>query len=76
MSEESKLESVTARVQSRRAFVKGAAKVAVTAPAAVMLLNAPAKATTIPSPYEGAGGPLGDDFLSGPNFPFGDDLAL
>ena len=46
MAEESKL---TATVQNRRAFVKTAAKVAVTAPAAAMLLNAsvkPAKAGT------------------------------
>jgi hypothetical protein len=49
MSEVSKIEAVTSQVQSRRAFVKTAAKVAVTAPAAAMLLNAsvkPAKAVT------------------------------
>jgi hypothetical protein len=47
MSEESKIEAVAARAQSRRAFVKTAAQVAVTAPAAAILLDAsvkPAKA--------------------------------
>jgi len=58
MSEESKIEAITAQVQNRRAFVKTAAKVAVTAPAAAMLLNAsvkPAKATT--EPYADTGDP-------------------
>jgi hypothetical protein len=58
MSEESKIEAITAQVQNRRAFVKTAAKVAVTAPAAAMLLNAsvkPASAQTV-NPYS-----LGDD---------------
>jgi len=43
MSEESKIEAVTAQAQSRRKFVKTAAQVAITAPAAVVLLNASAK---------------------------------
>ena len=54
MSEESKIEAFTAQVQDRRAFVKTAAKVAVTAPAAALLLNAstkPAKASV--EPYNG-----------------------
>jgi hypothetical protein len=49
MSNESKIGPAAAQAQSRRAFVKTAAQVAVTAPAAVMLLNAsakPAKAAT------------------------------
>jgi hypothetical protein len=43
MSEESKIEAVAAQAQSRRKFVKTAAQVAVTAPAAAILLNASAK---------------------------------
>jgi hypothetical protein len=43
MSEESKIETVTAQAQSRRKFVKTSAQVAVTAPAATILLNASAK---------------------------------
>jgi hypothetical protein len=60
--EESKIEAVTAQVQSRRAFVKTAAKVAVTAPAAALLLNAsvkPAMART--EPYRGNTPGPGDD---------------
>jgi hypothetical protein len=54
MSVESKIEAVTAQVQSRRAFVKTAAKVAVTAPAAAMLLNASVKpAKALVSIYSG-----------------------
>ena len=59
MSEETKIEAVSAHVQDRRAFVKTAAKVAVTAPAAAMLLNAsvkPAHADAVVNPYS-----LGDD---------------
>ena len=67
----STLGSVTARVQSRRAFVKGAAKVAVTAPAAVLLLDASAKATPIAQPYEGSDRLFGDDFAD--DFTLGDD---
>jgi len=62
MSEESKIEAITAKVQDRRAFVKTAAKVAVTAPAAAMLLNAsvkPAKASV--EPYAGDTGNPNDD---------------
>ena len=51
MSEESKIEVVTAQVQSRRQFVKTAAKVAVTAPAAAMLLNASVKPAKADQPY-------------------------
>jgi len=50
MSEETKIDAVAAKVQSRRDFVKTAAKVAVTAPAATLLLDAsakPAKATEV-----------------------------
>jgi len=53
MAEKSEIETVTAQVQTRRNFVKTAAQVAVTAPAATMLLNAsvkPAKAGTV---YQG-----------------------
>ena len=68
MAEETKFEFTP--VQSRRAFVKTAAKVAVTAPAAAMLLNAsikPAKAST--EPYVDTTGAddytvTGDDGLS------------
>jgi hypothetical protein len=81
MSEESKIEAITAQVQNRRAFVKTAAKVAVTAPAAAMLLNAsvkPAKATV--EPYEGdSGDPFNtaghDDAVQTDDGIFGDDGA-
>ena len=49
MSEESKT------VQSRREFVKTATKVAVTAPAAAMLLNASVKPAKAAEPYAGPG---------------------
>ena len=49
MSEESK---ITAQVKSRREFVKTAAKVAVTAPAAAMLLNASVKSAKAQVPYD------------------------
>ena len=55
MSEQSKGETVSAQVQSRRAFVKTAAKVAVTAPAAALLLQAsakPAKARVLYDPNQ------------------------
>ena len=64
MSEETKIESTPG--QSRRAFVKTAAQVAVTAPAAAMLLNA----TT-------AQARIGDDFgyvsQNDPGNPNGED---
>jgi hypothetical protein len=50
MSEKSKIESVTAKVESRRSFVKISAKAALAAPAAVLLLDAstkPAEALTL-----------------------------
>jgi hypothetical protein len=61
MSEESKIGIITAQVKSRREFVKTAAKVAVTAPAAALLLNAsvkPAKARVLYDPKQGQ---FGDD---------------
>jgi hypothetical protein len=78
MSEESKIEAITATVQNRRAFVKTAAKVAVTAPAAAMLLNAsvkPAKAEPAydtGDPYNTAGH---DDAVQSDDGIFGDDGA-
>jgi hypothetical protein len=57
MSEESKIEAITATVQNRRAFVKTAAKVAVTAPAAAMLLNASVKSAKAAEPYVDTGDP-------------------
>jgi len=77
MAEESKIEAVTAQVQSRRAFVKTAAKVAVTAPAAAMLLNAsvkPAKARVLYDPTQNQG-PFGDDAVANDDGIFGDDGA-
>jgi len=67
MSEESKIEAVAAKVQDRREFVKTAAKVAVTAPAAAMLLNAsvkPAQARIEPYTGDAAGGPADDAILT------------
>jgi hypothetical protein len=69
MSNESKIE-----VQSRREFVKTAAKVAVTAPAAAMLLSASVKsanAASIPTPYS-----LGDDGSITTDDAFADDAVL
>jgi hypothetical protein len=43
VSEKSKIESVIADVQSRRAFVKTSVKVAIAAPAATLLLDASTK---------------------------------
>jgi len=65
---------ITAQVQNRRAFVKTAAKVAVTAPAAAILLNAstkPAKAIT--NPYETG---LFDDLGFGGDFPPDGDFTF
>ena len=72
MAEETKIEAVTP-VQSRRAFVKTAAQVAVTAPAAAMLLSASAKAETAPEPYRGNTPGPGDDAVSNDDGFFGDD---
>ena len=78
MSEESKIEAVIAQVQSRRAFVKTAAKVAVTAPAAALLLNASAKpAKAAPELYRGVSDDVsidpGDDGSDDAVFVPGDD---
>ena len=71
MSKESKIEATAAEVKSRREFVKTAAKVAVTAPAAVMLLNASTKAAKASETY----GSLFDDVgLTGDDF--NDDLFV
>ena len=47
--------------KTRRAFVKSAAQVAVTAPAVGLLLSASTKAQAAEPPYSNPG-PLGDDF--------------
>src|ERR1051326_3453226 len=74
MAEESK---IIAKVQDRREFVKTAAKVAVTAPAAAMLLNAsvkPAKAQVLYDPTLNQGA-HGDDAVANDDGFFGDDGA-
>jgi len=73
MSEESKTEAVTTQVQNRRAFVKSAAKVAVTAPAAAVLLNASAKPAMagVIAPYS-----LGDDAVTTSDDVPGDDVIV
>ena len=48
--------------KTRRAFVKTAAQVAVTAPAVAMLLSASTKAQAAEPPYSNPG-PLGDDLV-------------
>jgi len=64
MAEDIKVEAVTP-VQTRRAFVKTAAQVAVTAPAAAMLLSASAKANVVKEPYNRSTTPgLGDDAIT------------
>ena len=78
MSEESKIEAITAKVQDRRAFVKTAAKVAVTAPAAALLLNAsvkPAKAAIEPYGADANGGSA-DDFTYDPGDDGQDDVVF
>ena len=53
MEEDRKIEAVeAANTKSRRAFVKGAAKAAVVAPAVVMLLNATTKPAKALEPYD------------------------
>ena len=54
----------TVEPKSRRAFVKGAAKAAVVAPAVVMLLNATTKSASADAdPYFSAGAELSDKVL-------------
>jgi hypothetical protein len=77
MAEESK---IIAKVQDRREFVKTAAKVAVTAPAAAMLLNASVKPAKAAEPlYGDTGDPYNtaghDDARQSDDGIFGDDGA-
>jgi len=53
MAEEPKVASINTPIQSRRVFVKTAAQVAMTAPAAVLLLDASSKPAKAAEPYTG-----------------------
>ena len=68
MAEEKKIESEVASTESRRSFVKVAAKVAVTAPAVAVLLSATTKpAAAQASLYEATVSHILDDFTFGNN---------
>jgi len=76
MPEETKIETVTTKVQSRRAFVKTAAQVAVTAPAAAVLLNASVKPANARTVYDPKNGPFGDDTQVVSDDGFSDDFQF
>ena len=77
MEDDKKIEAAAEAVgqKTRRAFVKTAAQVAVTAPAVAMLLSASMKKAAAAEPYAGPGTStipgLGDDFAFG----LGDDSS-
>jgi hypothetical protein len=54
MTDETKIENMVRTEKTRRAFVTGAAKVAVTAPVVAMLLNASTKPAAAQSLYQPA----------------------
>jgi hypothetical protein len=69
MAEDKKVESTESEQKSRRAFVKTAAQVAITAPAVGLLLNATTKpaGAQILDPYTATQNHVLDDFTFGNN---------
>lgn len=69
MAEEMNSEKLGVAADSRRAFIKTSAQVAVTAPAVAMLLSASAKpaGAQVISPYQASQAHILDDFTFGNN---------